>query len=134
MQMKRVLFGSVLALSLGLAARGADTTHWTQPYNIVWTEPGTNGLSSMPAGAGNIGLNVWAQNDAIVFYISSPDSFNEQDYLTKLARVRVTVSPNPFADALRQELDLESNTVLVSGRTADGTALSSFEVQAVMKE
>lgn len=36
----------------------------------------------------------------------------------------MTVSPNPFADSPRQELDLEfleSNTVLVSGRAADGS-------------
>ncbi len=124
MQMKRSLFASILGLSLGLAARGADTTHWTRPYNIVWTEPGTNGLSSMPAGGGNIGLNVWAQKDGVLFYISSPDNFNENEILTKLARIRVTVSPNPFADSLRQELELESNTVRVSGRTADGTAVS----------
>jgi len=122
--MKRFLFASVLALTLGVSSALADTPHWTQPYNIVWTEPGTNGLSSMPAGGGNIGLNVWAQNDAVVFYISSPDSFDANEVLTKLARVRVTVSPNPFAIALRQELELESNTVRVSGRTADGTAVS----------
>ena len=122
MQMKRFIFAVILGL--GMAAHGADTPHWTQPYNIVWTEPGTKGLDSMPAGGGNIGLNVWAQNDAVVFYIGSSDSFNEQDYLTKLARIRITVSPNPFAVALRQELELESNTVRVSGRTADGTAVS----------
>ena len=122
MQKKRCIFAGVLGLSL--AARGADTPHWTQPYNIVWTEPGTNGLSSMPAGGGNIGLNVWAQKDGVLFYISSPDSFDANEVLTKLARLRVTVSPNPFADSLRQELELESNTVRVSGRTADGTTVS----------
>ncbi len=124
MPMKRFVFASALALVVSLTARGADTPHWTQPYNIVWTEPGTNGLSSMPAGGGNIGLNVWAQNDGVLFYISSPDSFDANQSLTKLARIRVTVSPNPFADSLRQELELESNTVRVSGRTADGTAVS----------
>jgi hypothetical protein len=115
---------ALLSRRLGLEARGADTPHWTQPYNIVWTEPGAKGLDSMPAGGGNIGLNVWAQKDGVLFYISSPDSFNENEILTKLARVRVTVSPNPFADSLRQELELEANTVRVSGRTADGTAVS----------
>jgi len=124
MQMKRFLFASVVALSLGVSSALADTPHWTQPYNIVWTEPGTNGLSSMPAGGGNIGLNVWAQNDGVLFYISSPDSFNANQDLTKLARIRVTVSPNPFADSLRQELDLESNTVRVSGLAADGAAVN----------
>ena len=124
--------GRVLTATAGLVAamvfsvRSAEpvASHWTKPYNIVWTEPGTNGLSSMPAGGGNIGLNVWAQKDAVVFYIGSPDSFDDNEVLTKLARIRVTVAPNPFAESLRQELDLESNTVLVSGRAADGTAVS----------
>ena len=77
MQMKRFIFAVILGL--GMAAHGADTPHWTQPYNIVWTEPGTKGLDSMPAGGGNIGLNGWAHNDAVVFYIWSSVSFNEQD-------------------------------------------------------
>ena len=53
--MNRSLFGCVLGLSLGLGFSAlADTPHWTQPYNIVWTTPGTNGLSSMPAGGGKL--------------------------------------------------------------------------------
>lgn len=124
MSRNRSLFGYVLALSLGVLSARGGAPHWTKPYNIVWTEPGTNGLSSMPAGGGNLGLNVWAQTNAVLFYIGSPDSFDANEVLTKLARLRVTVSPNPFAVSLRQELDLESNTVLVSGRTAEGGLVS----------
>ena len=50
MQMKRFIFAGILGLSM--AAHGADTPHWTQPYNIVWTEPGTKGsIPCRPAAA-----------------------------------------------------------------------------------
>lgn len=106
------------------AAKAQSGQHWTKPYNTVWTEPGTKGYDSMPAGGGNISLNVWAEKDAVVFYIGSPDSFDANELLTKLARLRIKVMPNPFASNLRQELDLESNTVLVSGRAEDGTQVA----------
>jgi len=111
---------SKLIAMLALLAGHVSAEHWTKPYDIVWTTPGTKGYDSMPAGGGNISLNVWAEKDDVVFYIGSSDSFNAAETLTKLARIRVKVSPNPFAENLRQELDLESNTVLVSGRTTDG--------------
>ena len=98
-----------------------DTTpEWLQPYNLVWTEPGTKALDSMPCGGGNIALNVWATKDDLLFYIASPDSWNGQTQV-KMGRVRVTLSPNPFARDFRQELRLADNSIHVSGRVADGS-------------
>jgi hypothetical protein len=94
--------------------------HWTKPYNLAWETPGTGGFDSMPIGGGNIALNVWAEKDALLFYIGSSDSWNSGPTLVKLGRVRVTLSPNPFGKDFRQELDLASNSVLVSGRGEDG--------------
>jgi len=76
----------------------------------------------MPAGGGNIALNVWTTSEDLLFYIASPDSWNGQTQV-KMARVRVRFSPNPFAGEFRQELDLATNTVNVSGKAADGTTL-----------
>ena len=113
------------ALLLALPAADGQTGHqWTKPYNIIWNTPGTKGYDSMPAGAGNISLNVWAEKDDLVFYIGSSDCFNAGELLTKLARVRIKITPNPFATDLRQELDLETNTVRISGRTGDGAEVA----------
>ena len=38
----------------------------------------------------------------------------------KVARVRVTLAPNPLGKDFRQEMDLATNSVLVGGRSADG--------------
>ena len=123
--MKTFFLFLVCAAAISANVRSAEANdHWTKPYNIVWTQPGTRGYDSMPAGAGNLSLNVWSQSDAVLFYIGSTDSFNADEGLTKLARVRIAISPNPFADRLRQELDLKTNTILVSGRTADGADVS----------
>jgi hypothetical protein len=95
--------------------------NWTNPYNVVWKTPGTKGFDSMPIGGGNVALNVWAEKDALLFYIGSTDSWNAGPTLVKLGRVRVTLTPNPFGKDFRQELDLASNSVLVSGRCEDGS-------------
>ena len=108
--MKHILT-PIAAMLAATAVHAADTKlgydkpagqHWTKPYNIVWNTPGTKGYDSMPAGGGNISLNVWAEKDALVCYIGSTDSFDANEGLTKLARIRVTVSPNPFAADLRR--------------------------------
>jgi len=114
-----------------------DGVHWTRPYNVVWTGAGTRGLDSMPAGGGNIGLNVWTQDGDVLFYIGSPDSLTEGrltdslygerphgEMLTKLARVRVRLTPHEADAAVTQELELETNTVRVDFSRAGGERVS----------
>ncbi|MCB1134414.1 MAG: hypothetical protein KDN05_25085, partial [Verrucomicrobiae bacterium] len=60
-------------------AAGAPTPPaWLDSYNVVWSEPGTKALHSMPIGGGNIALNVWTTKESLLFYIASPDSWNGQ--------------------------------------------------------
>ena len=118
---------TALALSASLAHAApqpeTEAPAWLHPYNIVWTEPGTKALHSMPAGGGNIALNVWTTKDDLLFYIASPDSWNGQTQV-KMARVRINFSPNPFVGEFRQELDLATNSIKVGGRAGDGTAVN----------
>ena len=69
----------------------------------------------MPLGGGNLGLNVWAENNDVLFYIGSPDSYDENAVLRKLGRIRLTFTPNPFAVKFKQTLDLRSSTVTIEG-------------------
>jgi len=85
--------------------------------NVVWHSPGTNSLDSMPLGNGDIGLNVWVeQNGDLVFYISKTDAWTDNvgkgKGLAKLGRVRVQFDP-PLAVAgnFRQELKLHEGTI-----------------------
>lgn len=68
------------------------------PYDVVWDTPSRDSSGSMPLGNGDIGLNVWVEeNGDLLFYISKTDAWNENGRLLKLGRVRVSFSPNPLA-------------------------------------
>ena len=83
----------------------------------------------MPAGGGNISLNVWTTKDDLLFYIGSSDSWIDGNIPgevanVKISRVRLNISPNPFGRDFRQELDLATNSIRVSGKTTDGISVN----------
>ena len=43
---------------------------WGQPANLVWNTQSRNASESMPCGGGDIGMNVWVENDDVLFYLS----------------------------------------------------------------
>ncbi len=71
----------------------------------------------MPLGGGNIGLNVWTENNEILFYIARSGTFDENNSLLKLGRVRLTLSPNPFegGTSFKQELHLNDGYITITG-------------------
>jgi hypothetical protein len=93
-------------------------------YDVVWTElaPVANGSSSsMPVGGGDISLNVWVENGTILFYVGKDGSFDENNSLLKLGRVRLALDPNPFeaGKQFEQRLVLEDGYIQIRG--ADNT-------------
>src|SRR6476659_6924089 len=75
--------------------------------NITWTTQSKNSSESMPCGGGDIGLNVWVENNELLFYIARSGTFDETNALLKLGRVRVKLSPNPFeGNSFQQQLVL----------------------------
>ena len=67
------------------------------PEPLVWESPSRDSSGSMPLGNGEIGLNVWVEEDGdLLFYISKTDAWDESARLSKLGRIRVSLSPNPF--------------------------------------
>ncbi|MBK0370882.1 DUF5703 domain-containing protein [Flavobacterium agrisoli] len=85
-------------------------------YNQIWSTQSNNSSESMPLGGGDIGLNVWVENNDLYFYFSRSGTFDEHNTLLKLGRVKVSLSPNPFQgnQGFRQELDLEEGCVKIS--------------------
>lgn len=85
-------------------------------YNLQWNTQSLNSGESMPCGGGDIGLNVWVENNELLFYISKSGTFDENNTLLKLGRVRVKLSPNPLkGKKFSQELVLKDGNILIKG-------------------
>ena len=116
-------------LPLSVTVAGCTTLiSQLKQYNIVWTNPSERALDSMPCGGGNISLNVWTTSSDLLFYIGSPGSWVDGKVpgkvaQVKLGQVRLKLSPNPFASDFRQELDLATNSIRVSGQAEDDTTV-----------
>lgn len=107
----------ILAFFLNLALSNllAQSNNLSR-YNVVWTTPSKNSSESMPCGGGDIGLNVWVENGEVLFYLSRSGTFDENNQMLKLGRVRLKFSTYPFNGTdFKQELRLEEGEVLISG-------------------
>lgn len=86
-------------------------------YNVMWNTPSLHSGGSMPIGNGDIGLNLWVeQNGDLFFYISKTDAWSGIGRLLKLGKVRIRLSPNPFTDGspFSQELMLSNGEIVIS--------------------
>ena len=104
----------IWAASVGLLA-AQDTA--PAKYDVTWDALGKNERDSMPLGNGDIGLNLWTeQNGNVVFLIGKTDAWTENAQLVKLGRVRVKLSPNPFvADGFHQTLKPQQGEIDLEG-------------------
>lgn len=84
--------------------------------NVVWTSQSNNSSASMPVGGGDIGLNLWVEKGDVYLYLSRSGTFDENNTLLKLGRVKLRLSPNPFeGKTFKQELILRDGYALISG-------------------
>ncbi|MEI8006442.1 MAG: DUF5703 domain-containing protein [Bacteroidota bacterium] len=107
-------FLALLILILFPAFSYAGSIGYIDQYNVKWTRPSADASGSMPLGGGDIGCNVWVENGDILFYISRTGTFDENNSMLKLGRIRIRFSPNPFADgfsSFRQELRLKEGYI-----------------------
>jgi len=117
--MKRTLSITTIILTLILGACHSDH------YDVIWNTPSGDASGSMPIGNGEVGANVWVEeNGDIVFYISRTDSWSETGELFKLGRVRVSLTPSLISgEDFAQVLDLGRGRIRISG---NGTSLNFF--------
>jgi len=76
----------------------------------------------MPLGNGDIGLNMWAEEEGdLLFYLSKTDAWDENARLLKLGRIRVALDPNPLVAGatFRQELDLANGCIRIRSSIHD---------------
>ena len=110
-------------------------------FNVAWNSPGPTSAQSMPLGNGDIGLNVWVEdNGDLVFYISKTDAWGGEleaqtdpwmkqgGILMKLGAIRVSVSNNPLTKsaAFKQILKLRSGEILI--QEGEGNNAVNFRV------
>lgn len=86
---------------------------------IKWLKQSCNSSESMPCGGGDTGLNVWVENNDILFYISRSGTFDENNCLLKQGRVRIHISPNPFDKDFSQELKLQEGSIRIFSDKCD---------------
>jgi alpha-L-fucosidase 2 len=94
-------------------------------YNVVWTTPSKDPNGSMPIGNGETGLNLWVEpNGDLVFLMSRTDSWDENERLCKLGRVRIKFSPSLAHGTFKQELKLRQGEIEIAG-TSEGTSVTA---------
>jgi len=117
---KKCIAAFVLALSpVCLFAQKADI----DKFNIVWNSQSKNSGESMPCGGGDIGLNVWVENGDLLIYINKSGTFDENNTMLKLGRLRIKLSPNPFTGgSFKQELHLRDGYITINGSSGSISA------------
>ncbi len=118
------------------AASAADPLTQLDHCDVSWDKPGVGSQDSMPLGNGDIGLNVWTEaNGDLLFYIGKSDAWTDNDAggegLAKVGKVRVSLSPNPFASGnFRQTLVLRDGEVIIKGGSAGSEVTLHVRVDA----
>ncbi len=102
-------------------------------FNVVWDSHSDFSRNSMPVGNGDIGLNVWTEeNGDLLFFVGKTDSFDSYGRILKLGRVRVHFDNFPFAKGkpFKQELSLKDGTIRITAGEGDSALLLNVWVDA----
>ena len=114
-----LILGCVLMVSCARVSPG------TSPYDVVWTTPSRDASESMPCGGGDVGLNVWVEDGDLLFYLARSGSFDENNTMLKLGRVRLHLDPSLSEEGFSQRLCLQDGSVeVLAGPDADRVRLS----------
>ena len=83
--------------------------------SLVWTSQSKNSAQSMPVGGGDVGLNLWVEKGEVYLYLARSGTFDENNTLLKLGRVKLKFSPNPFEGKnFKQELIVKDGYATIS--------------------
>lgn len=113
--MKNILcLAATLLLASNVVNAQSDVVN---DYSVVWNSPSQNSSGAMPIGNGEVGANVWMEeNGNLVFYLSRTDAWSENSSLYKLGRVRVSFYPalNCKQAVFKQHLNLEEGKIEIA--------------------
>lgn len=92
-----------------------------EAYQVAWNTTSEDSSGSMPIGNGDITANVWVETDGnLYYYIGKTDTWSEATRLLKVGKVKVHITPNPFAgeDSFVQTLKLGAGEIVINGGSA----------------
>ena len=120
-----LLIAIVFCSGLGFAAMAqppsdAQVAERMGRYNVVWNTPSKDASGAMPIGNGDIAAGIYAiENGDLYLLFSKNDAFNYNGDLYKTGRLKISLTPNPFAAGkpFRQTLDLPTASIRIE---ADG--------------
>ncbi|MCC6821544.1 MAG: hypothetical protein IT579_12495, partial [Verrucomicrobia subdivision 3 bacterium] len=82
--------------------------------NVIWNSPSKDSFGSMPLGNGDVGANVWVEeNGDLVFYVSKVDAFDSNHLLPKLGRVWIRFAPALETKHFTQSLVLRDGAIAI---------------------
>lgn len=86
-------------------------------YEVVWKTRGKDAADSMPLGNGDLGLNVWVEEEGdLLFYLGKNDAWSEVHRLLKLGRMRLHFDPPILKTAdFSQTLELATGSIVIRG-------------------
>ena len=102
--MKKIITLTLLMWSVAVLA---------QPADYSWTTQSKNSSESMPLGGGDVGLNVWVEENDLLFYITRSGSYDEHNTLLKAGRVRLELEGGNEQAAFKQTLRLSKSEMVV---------------------
>ena len=111
-----ILFFSHALIGQNNNSKSSNVLSNLNNYSVSWDSPSKDYNGSMPTGNGDIGLNVWTEeNGDLIFYIGKTDSWDENGRLLKIGKVRFKLSPAPQIPLQNfyQTLNLENSTIVV---------------------
>jgi alpha-L-fucosidase 2 len=125
----------IFLLSVTGKANSEDTANrnFLDNYNIVWETPSEDSRGSMPIGNGDIGANVWVeQNGDPLFYLSKTDTWSENCRLLKLGKVRVALTPNPIQEgcAFNQTLNIKRGEIFIRFKNTEQDLVIRLAIDA----
>ncbi|MEE9603076.1 MAG: DUF5703 domain-containing protein, partial [Thermoguttaceae bacterium] len=100
-------------------------------YNVVWKTPSKDHNGSMPIGNGETGLNLWIESGGdLVFLVSRTDSWDGNERLCKLGRVRIKFTPSLAGAGFKQALKLRQGEIEIVGGAGDAAVTVRVWVDA----
>jgi alpha-L-fucosidase 2 len=111
---RNLVFANLVIVAVCFWPRAMGAVGTLDECNVVWTSPSTNSLGSMPLGNGDVGANVWVeQNGDLLFYVSKVDAYDSGHLLRKLGRVRIRFSPAIVTNDFEQTLVLREGAISI---------------------
>jgi alpha-L-fucosidase 2 len=134
--LKALIAPSILAFLAAASPACADATPVLEQlaaHNVVWDSPSQDMHGSMPIGNGDLAANFWVEPSGdLVFYLSKSDSWDADQELLKLGRVRIRLDKPFVRDGrpFRQELDLARGCIVVESGTGEDKTTVDFWIDA----